>query len=158
MVPRPRQQYCKEGYTSLAKEELIQKAVAAVKDGTYKNAAEAARAFDIEEQYKTVRHRLTGKTKSRRAAHMTSQLLNESQEKILVSWSKFLGVAGIPLSKRTIAPKVTSLCGRKPSRCWIYRLMRRLHTRMTGQAHLEACACFQLRHCPETFRTPPGHS
>ncbi|KAJ7353299.1 hypothetical protein DFH08DRAFT_634882, partial [Mycena albidolilacea] len=54
-----------------------------------------------------------------RAAHMTSQLLNEPQEKILISWIKFLGVTGIPLSKYTIAPKVTSLCGCKPSCCWI---------------------------------------
>ncbi|KAJ7789603.1 hypothetical protein B0H14DRAFT_3891775 [Mycena olivaceomarginata] len=101
--------YRKEGYTSLEKEELVHKAVTAVKDGgTSKNAAEAARAFDIEEQYKTVWRRLTGKTKSRRAAHMTSQLLNESQKKILGSWIKFLGVAGIPLSKRTIAPKLDS--------------------------------------------------
>ncbi|KAF7372037.1 Tigger transposable element-derived protein 2 [Mycena venus] len=97
-------------------EEVIQKAVAAVKNGTYENAAVAARAFSIEDQYKTVWRRLNGRTKSRRAAHMTSQLLNESQEKTLVSWIKFLGIAGIPLSKRTIAPKVTALCGRKPSR------------------------------------------
>jgi hypothetical protein len=64
MVPQPRQKYRKEGYASLVKEDLIQKAVAAVKDCTYKNAAEAVRAFDIEEQYKTVWRRLMGKTKS----------------------------------------------------------------------------------------------
>ncbi|KAJ7488454.1 hypothetical protein B0H11DRAFT_1720502 [Mycena galericulata] len=109
-VPRPRQQYWKEGYVSLEKEEVIQKAVAAVKDGTYENAAVAVRALGIADQYKTVWHRLTGKSKSRRAAHMTSQLLNETQEKTLVSWIKFLGIAGISLSKRTIAPKVTALC------------------------------------------------
>ncbi|KAF7334020.1 Tigger transposable element-derived protein 2 [Mycena venus] len=123
-VPRPRQQFRKDGNASLAK-EVIQKAVAAVKDRTYENAAVAARAFGIEDQHKTVWRRLNGKTKYRRAAHMTSQLLNESQEKTLVSWIKFLGIAGIPLSKRTIAPKVTALCGRKPSRRWIYRFMRR---------------------------------
>ncbi|KAJ7799137.1 hypothetical protein B0H14DRAFT_3788621 [Mycena olivaceomarginata] len=91
MVPWPCQKYRKEGYTSLVKEELIQKAVMAVRDGKYKNAADAARAFDIEEQYKTVWHRLTGKTKSQCAAHMTAQLLNKPQEKILVLWIKFLG-------------------------------------------------------------------
>ncbi|KAJ7704905.1 hypothetical protein B0H17DRAFT_1126529 [Mycena rosella] len=83
---------------SLQKEELIQMAVAAVK-------AAAACALGIPEQFQTVWRRLTGKTQSRRAAHMTVQL-NAQQE-------------------RTIAPKVTALCGRKPSRRWVYRFLRR---------------------------------
>lgn len=125
MPPRPREKYRKEGLAAKNKEDTIQKAVAGVRDGTYENAGAAARALDIFDQYQTVYRRLNGKTKSRMAAHMTSQLLNAQQEAILIAWIKYLGRAGIPLSKRTIAPKVIALCGRKPSRRWTYRFLRR---------------------------------
>jgi len=38
---------------------------------------------------------------------------------------KFLALSGMPLSKRTLGPKVFALCGKTPSRKWVYRFLHR---------------------------------
>ncbi|KAK6995705.1 hypothetical protein R3P38DRAFT_2800874 [Favolaschia claudopus] len=58
MRMRPRETYRTEGVKALEKEEVIQKAVAGVRDKTYEHAFAAARALGIEEQYKTIIRRL----------------------------------------------------------------------------------------------------
>jgi hypothetical protein len=57
--------------------------------------------------------------------HTKQQLLNKTQEEILEHWIIYLGYAGIPVTKRTITPKVQALCGRKPSSKWIYNFLSR---------------------------------
>jgi hypothetical protein len=117
--------YRQQGLKLEDDEALIQQAVKGVKDGTYKSCNDAAKKLGIMSKYTTIWRRHNGKTTARVKAHMRQQLLNSSQEKVLVNWIKWLGFTGVPLSKKTIAPKVQALCGRKPSRRWVIRFLRR---------------------------------
>jgi hypothetical protein len=87
------------------KEELIVKAIKGLQDGTYKSYVAAANALGISRI--TLARRAQGKTLSRSEAHLSQQILNSAQEKVLASYITFLGRSGKPLSKKTIAPKVT---------------------------------------------------
>ncbi|KAJ8584219.1 hypothetical protein M405DRAFT_747439 [Rhizopogon salebrosus TDB-379] len=117
--------YRKQGTKDRAREAVIKEAVDGVKSKKYANPRQAAELLGIQNQYHTIWRRLNGKTKPRVKAHMNHQLLNTSQETVLRNWIKWLGFTGIPLTKRTIGLKVEALCGRKPSRRWIYRFLRR---------------------------------
>lgn len=117
--------YLQKAKKDAALENKIQAAVQDVKTGVYKSAAAAARAYDLGPQYTTIWRRVQGKAKSCCKAHLRQQLLNGSQEKVLVEWIKYLAMTGHPLSKRTIGPKVYALCGKTPSRKWVYRFLRR---------------------------------
>jgi hypothetical protein len=118
--------YHQKAKSAAANEEKIQNAASAYKAGEYTSVAAAADAFGISvSSCTTVWHRIHGKSKSHCVAHMTQQLLNLNQEIVLENWIKWFGVTGIPLSKRTIAPKVQALCGQKPSRRWIHRFLGR---------------------------------
>ena len=73
--------------------------------------------------YHAVNQQFHGKTQPRLRAHTLQQLLNPTQEKTLCNWIKFLGMAGIPLLKHMISPKVVALCGQKPVRQWVKRFI-----------------------------------
>ncbi|KAG6810032.1 hypothetical protein H0H93_015300, partial [Arthromyces matolae] len=107
------------------KEAAIQKAVYGYQDGTYKSFSEAASALGLETSRTTIWRRYANKSKPHTAAHLTQQLLNENQEIVLQNWIKWLGITGVPLSKKTIGPKVKALCGKTPSCRWILRFLAR---------------------------------
>ncbi|KAL1744644.1 hypothetical protein HDZ31DRAFT_38080 [Schizophyllum fasciatum] len=109
-------------------EERIQAAIRRYKDGAYRSLREAARDNGIRHP-STLTRRFGGHTQSRDIAHARQQLLRRSVEDVLVEWSEFVGKTGKPLCKRTLAPLVERLCGRKPSRTWIYRFLGR-HPRL----------------------------
>ncbi|KAG2090895.1 uncharacterized protein F5147DRAFT_542232, partial [Suillus discolor] len=96
-------------------EARIQEAITALREKKYTNVAMACRELGLTDFYHTVNWCFLGKTKPCVKAHMQQQLLNHTQENMLRNWIKWLGATGIPLSKRTIAPKIESLCGCKPS-------------------------------------------
>lgn len=106
-------------------EAKIQQVIDSFNAGEHKSLRAAALKFGMMDKYYTIWRRFGGKAKPKCKAHMRQQLLNRVQENVLVEWIKFLGLTGRPLSKRTIAPKVTALCGRKPSRKWVYRFLKR---------------------------------
>ena len=118
-----RKVYVSQAKKMQARETALQKAVSGIRSGLYKNAKDAAYALGI--PHTTVWRRLNEKAKPRCKAHMNQQLLNDDQELVLINYTIWLGFAGIPLSKRTIAPKVEALCGRKPSRRWVHRFLAR---------------------------------
>jgi hypothetical protein len=118
--------YRQASKAAAAKEHKIQNAALAYQAGDYTSVAAAADAFGISASSRvTVWCRIHNKSRSHRSAHMTQQLLNHNQEIVLENWIKWLGVTGIPLSKRTIAPKVQALCGWKASQRWIHRFLGR---------------------------------
>ena len=69
-------------------------------------ARQASRDYDV--PYDTLRNRLKG-IKPRKKAHEAEMLLNEAEKKVLVDWIRYLGLAGIPVCKRTLRPKVKGL-------------------------------------------------
>lgn len=117
--------YRRQGLKLADHEARIQEAVTGVREGQYRSVAHACRELKLVDFYATVNRRYHGRTKPRLNAHTRQQLLNPTQEKVLHNWIKFFGSIGIPLSKRTIRPKVEQLCGRKPSRKWVERFIRR---------------------------------
>jgi hypothetical protein len=106
-------------------EDKIQAAAEDVRNGVVASAAAAARKHNLVTQYTTIWCRVHGKAAPRCKAHLCQQLLNKSQEKVLMKWVKYLAVTGMPLSKRTLGPKVFVLCGKTPSRKWVYRFLHR---------------------------------
>lgn len=114
---------------SLSREErreaLIKKAIDGIRDGTYIDCQAAANAIGNPSLRLTIWRRMTGRTKRRRKAHQSQQLLTDIQEEVLINYAKFLSLSGFPLSKRTIAPKVQALCGKRPGRFWVYRFLDR---------------------------------
>lgn len=116
----------RQGVRKLTKREaLVETAVEGVRNGKWKNAYDAAKALKKPKLRVTIWRSLTGRTSCRIVAHARQQLLKPEQEKVLISYIKFLGGSGFPLSKRTIAPKVAALCGQKPNRDWVYRFLIR---------------------------------
>src|SRR5204862_1547002 len=63
----------------------------------------------------------------------SQKLLTTVQEDILKKWIKWLGYAGLPLSKRILRLKVKSLCGQTPGKRWIDRFLRRNPDCMLGR-------------------------
>jgi hypothetical protein len=106
-------------------ESIVMEAVAGLKSGKYKTPAKAANALNVPEKRITIWRRWKGIANSRVVSHHHQQLLCKEQEQSLIEFIQFLGRAGFPLSKRTIAPKVFDLCNRKPSRGWVYRFLNR---------------------------------
>lgn len=105
------------------KEEKIQQACAALREGTYTKMTKAAEAFDV--SYPTLRRRYEGTTQPRNRAHEKQMLLSSVQEKVLCDWLAYLGSTGHPISKRSIPPKVQEICGTWPSKFWIRRFLAR---------------------------------
>jgi hypothetical protein len=115
--------YHKKGLEAQALETKLKEAVDGIESGLYKNSRHAGKQLGL--SYSTIWRRLKGKSTGRVDGHAGQQLLTPSQEKVLVNWVKWLGFTGLPLSKRTIAPKLEELCGRRPSRNWVYRFVQR---------------------------------
>lgn len=124
-------------------DDKVQAAVEGLRNCTWKTSREAGAAVGCPKKHVTIWRRWKGVTKARKSAHAAQQLLKPPQEKVLLSWIKFLGATGTPLSKRTIAPKVEALCGKKPSRRWVYRFLRR-HADCVMSRPSAACTCVQL--------------
>lgn len=118
-----RKGYLVRGKQSQAREEQLRNAVDGIRSGRFKDCKDAAKQLKI--PHTTLWRRFTEKSKAHSKAHMRQQLLNNEQEQVLVNYATWLGMAGTPLSKRTIGPKVEALCGRKPSRRWICRFLAR---------------------------------
>jgi hypothetical protein len=56
-----------------------------------------------------------------RQAHVGQQLLNPTQEQVLVHWLTHLGLQGRPATASAVIAQVHSLIGVKPSRSWVQR-------------------------------------
>lgn len=92
--------------------------------GCKSNIAAAARRHPAV-NYTTLRNRFQGLTKPRKVSHAGQQRISPEQESVLVEWIEHLGITGHPVCKRTIKKRVEFLCGKKPSRGWVYRFLER---------------------------------
>ena len=90
--------------------------------------AAAARCHSV--NYSTLRNRFQGHTKPRNKAHGDQQCISPEEETVLVAWLEHLGMTGHPVCKRAIRQRVGSMCGKKPSRGWVYRFLER-HPQIT---------------------------
>jgi len=70
------------------------------------NPCQASIRFDV--PYDTLRKRLKG-IQPRKKAHEKEMLLNEAEQSVLVDWMRFLSLAGLPVCKRTLRPKVKAI-------------------------------------------------
>ncbi|KIK59516.1 hypothetical protein GYMLUDRAFT_169520, partial [Collybiopsis luxurians FD-317 M1] len=73
-------------------------------------ASKAARQYKV--PYNTLRNRLKG-IQPREKAHEKEMLLSGGEKKAVVDWIRFLGLAGIPICKRTLRPKVKAIMAAK---------------------------------------------
>ena len=71
----------KKALADVSKEQKIQDACQALRNGEYKRTSHAARAFDV--SYDALWRRMLGETVARKQAHAKRQLLNDMQEKVL---------------------------------------------------------------------------
>jgi hypothetical protein len=69
-------------------------------------AARASREYDV--PYNTLRNRLKG-LEPRKKAHEKETLLSEAEKKVVIDWMQYLGLAGIPICKRTLRPKIRAI-------------------------------------------------
>src|ERR1700678_3881562 len=75
--------------------------------------------------YHTLRNRFLGITRPYREAHRSQQLLAPKAERVLVDWILFYSDTSHPLSKWTIRKKAQAICGKKPSKSWVYFFLAR---------------------------------
>ncbi|THH14570.1 hypothetical protein EUX98_g9594 [Antrodiella citrinella] len=115
-------------------EKLVQEAVEGIQRGEYSSSRDAAEKLGIPGAYTTIWRRLKGRALPRKKAFVKYQLLNPQQEEVLKKWVQFLALSGRPLCKRTIAPKIQDLCGKVPSRRYVYRWLRRHPDLTLGRA------------------------
>ncbi|KAL1700086.1 hypothetical protein EV121DRAFT_214906 [Schizophyllum commune] len=123
--------------TAIQREEEeynIQRALEGYRSKKYKSLRAAARDNNIR-WVSTLTRRFNGETQSRYNAHADQQLLRPPVEKILAVWAGYLGDMGRPLGKRTLGPLAQKLCGRKPSRVWVYRFLGRHPELLRGRGH-----------------------
>ena len=113
----------KKAVDASAKEAKIQEACAAYRAGSYTKMTDAAIAYDV--SYPTLRRRLEGITRPKHLAHEKQMLMSLTQESVLCEWLEYLGASGHPVSKRSIATKVHSFCGTRPSKYWIQSFLIR---------------------------------
>src|ERR1700691_3017038 len=88
-------------------EERLQKAVAALKEGTFKYISVAARHFKV--LYDTLCRRYQEETTSHTEGHKWQQLMTTAQEETLCEWIKFMGMVGHPLTKAALRVKVAAI-------------------------------------------------
>ncbi|TFK67013.1 hypothetical protein BDN72DRAFT_771326 [Pluteus cervinus] len=100
----------------------VREACDAIRMGTV-NIASAARTYGI--PYTVLYRRYHGISLPAQEAHEKQQLLTKEQEEVLVEWVLFLGLVGRPICKATLRPKVVQLCGKIPSRRWVWRFLER---------------------------------
>ncbi len=73
----------------------------------------------------TLGNRWKGRTRARAVAHEAQMLLTPAQEQALVDWLTYLSDTAHPLCKRTIRYYVQDLCGKRPSKNWVYAFLKR---------------------------------
>jgi hypothetical protein len=81
--------------------------------------------YGVDIPYHTLRNRFLGITRPYREAHRSQQLLAPEAERVLVDWILFFSDTSHPLSKRTIRKKAQAICGKKPSKTWVYFFLAR---------------------------------
>ena len=69
-------------------------------------AWKASKEYNV--PYDTLQNRLKG-IQPRKKAHEKEMLLNDAEKKVLVDWMRFLGLAGLPVCKHTLQPKVKAI-------------------------------------------------
>ncbi|KAJ3765279.1 hypothetical protein FB446DRAFT_655507 [Lentinula raphanica] len=60
---------------------------------------DASHKFDV--PYKTLLNRIKG-IQPRKKAHESEMLLTEAEEEVVIEWIHYLGLAGVPICKRTL--------------------------------------------------------
>lgn len=123
----------KLGKADEAREAMFRRVIVEHVQGLFRSLYAAAEYHGMSKEYITIDHRKKNLTKPRNRAHEKQQLLTPPQEKILVKWIRFLGLAGISLNQRTIGAKVEALCDRIPSRAWILSFLRRNPEALLGR-------------------------
>lgn len=94
-----------------------------VRDGNKPNIAHASRLFGCPPT--TLRCRWKGNRRSLKEANEAKQLLSPAQEAAVVLWLEMLGDEGTPICKRAIKKRVEVICGKRPSKNWIYAFLER---------------------------------
>lgn len=84
--------------------------------------------------YYTLRRHFLGLHQPHQKAHVYQQLLTPNQESVLVKWLQKWSDSAIPISKRTLASKVSILCGRKPGKNWAQGFLARNPAIQLGKA------------------------
>jgi hypothetical protein len=119
---------------SQSKENITPKVEKLIKDGCRQLNAKAASglrpnisqvARELNVPYGTLRNRFLGITRAPKEAHEGQQLLSAKKELVLYEWLVHLGSIGQPLCKRTIRKRAQDLCGKRPSKNWIYNFLHR---------------------------------
>lgn len=70
-------------------------------------------------KYHTLRRRHLNKSKPANQAHGKQQLLDEAQERVLISWVIFYSHVGQPMDKNALRMKAKVICGKKPCKGWV---------------------------------------
>ena len=108
-------------------EQKIQQALAHLTDevraGNKPNVTHASRLFGCPPT--TLRCRWKGERRSHKEASEAKQLLSPGQEAAIVLWLEMLGAEGTPICKRTIKKRVEVICGKRPSKNWVYSFLER---------------------------------
>lgn len=110
-------------------EDKLAQARMAWANGSFKNVKAVAAFYQV--PYKTLLNRLKG-IESKKKAHDTQALLTPAEKEVLVEWIQYLGLAGMPVNRKTIRPKVKAILKEKGrsinenmvSGSWIRRFLK----------------------------------
>src|SRR5271169_6251117 len=134
-------------------EELIQRGINGMRNGEYSSAYSAAKALGISKT--TLSERFKGRL-SKREAHVSQQVLSDSEEKALAKWITRLTLTGLPPSYVTIRRMVETIRTDRAMKIndasielvsytplgkhWVERFLNRhLHLKAVHACRIDAC-------------------